>query len=76
MKALPAEWLLGITQGPKGWAELSGKNQAGSKLKMRLSWKKTQQTGSPERHRGSLLRSHMGQRRAELTADALPQEFH
>lgn len=53
-------------QGPKGWDELSGKEQAGSKSKMRLPWKQTQRKP---------IRPHMGQKRAELTANALPQEF-
>lgn len=53
-----AEWLLEsmrmMNQGPRGWAKPSSKEQAGSKPEMRLSWKQTQQEGSPVRHKGSL----------------------
>lgn len=42
------------SQGPKAWAEPSGKEQTGSKHKIRLSWKETQLTGGSITHKGSL----------------------
>lgn len=59
-----------MSQGPKGWDELSGKEQDEALMEADTANRKSWQT-----QRGP-IRPHTGQERAELTANALPQEFH
>lgn len=64
------------SQGPKGWAELSGKEQLGSKPRMKLLWKQqTQQTGSALRHKGG-YQAKRGAQEGRGDATSLPHEFH